>query len=1016
MPLAFDDFVFDEEQQELLKANAPVKVDAKLLKLLAFFLRHSGELVTKEEILNRVWEGRALADNVLSVSVAKLRKVLGQRDGEREYILTIFGRGYRFVPAVSRVESKAVQTASISDLSPSAVGSAPLVGRASVMQRLDSALTRARAGRGCISVLVGEPGIGKTRVAEAFGEIATSSGALVAWAHCHKVEGAPPLWLWTQILREYLKAELSDEVEKVLKERIVESASFAREVNLSTEWAPDSAAASHRAFDEVSQLLKNLSARRPLVLVLDDLHSADAASSRLLGYLGDEIAQSPLLVVATLRSTELFPQDSRNKHLHYVIGHRNCERIELGRLSEADVAEYVIALFGEADAALSHAVYKKSEGNPFFMVELFRPWVGSKRPEPGELALSGLALDLVRQRFSNFTTETRTALAAGAVIGRNFDIGLLGHVVERNSDTLFNALEEALVNDTIVASPENPGKFAFGHDLIRDVLYEDLTAAERGRWHLRVGEGLERRRANGGEVSSAELAHHFLSALPYGEADRAVAYARRAAIAAARFYAYSDAYALLNRAVAALQFAVNLDSRLRCTLLLELSFVERALGDSRHFDHLLQAIAIAREHKHGKLLAMTGRYLSPGVSGVLGLPDACRVLEAAAEILAEEDKRERAIVLAHLAWTPPHCMGATRVKELLERADAVARESNSVSAITTVLRAKLFFSSGPATQETALAIADEIERLFDSRSELSYPWWSAEIQGSRLTLALQRGDAQAAQRAIDDYGITVQRLKHAELQWHHQRMGVIKRMNQGQFVGISSSLAELRDRARKIRLQAWPFICGFDQSVLLRQTTGLPPLSSEFEYHLKIDDSDCQNVRAVKMRTMAEFGLRNEAESALRQFTVEFLHELPIDREYLSTLANMAVTSCATRSVTHAEALYRLLKPYSRYYAADISFHCWGSVAFFLGRLARILGRELETIAHFEEALERNEHFSLAAQAAITRYELARALADQKTQTARRRARSLLAQASDAALTLGMQPLLRDAQQFLADL
>jgi len=204
MLLAFDDFVFDEEQGELRKANTLLKVDAKVLELLAFFLKHSGKLVSKHELFDQVWEGRVLSEKVLSVSVARLRKALGHKRGEREYIVNVIGRGYRFLPQVTSIESNQITTVLTSRPPQSSAELSPLVRRGSVMQRLDSALARARAGTGCICMLVGEPGIGKTRVAEALEERSAASDARWAWARCHSMESDPPLWLWTQILREHL--------------------------------------------------------------------------------------------------------------------------------------------------------------------------------------------------------------------------------------------------------------------------------------------------------------------------------------------------------------------------------------------------------------------------------------------------------------------------------------------------------------------------------------------------------------------------------------------------------------------------------------------------------------------------------------------------------------------------------------------------------------------------------------------------------------------------------------------
>jgi DNA-binding winged helix-turn-helix (wHTH) protein len=239
MRLAFDDFIFDEEQYELRRADTVVKIDAKLLKLLTYLLKHSGKLVSKQELLTEVWEGRALSNNILSVSVAKLRKALGHKTGEREYIVNTFGLGYRFTPAVTVIESDRDETVSTSRPPEDSTGTEPLVGRGSVMQRLDVALARSRAGNGSICMLVGEPGIGKTRAAQALEERASASGALWAWARCHSMEGEPPLWLWTQILREYLHTGFGHEIRQILDERINEEDKENRAIVLThLAWIP----------------------------------------------------------------------------------------------------------------------------------------------------------------------------------------------------------------------------------------------------------------------------------------------------------------------------------------------------------------------------------------------------------------------------------------------------------------------------------------------------------------------------------------------------------------------------------------------------------------------------------------------------------------------------------------------------------------------------------------------------------------------------------------------------------
>lgn len=1014
MLLAFDEFVYDDTRRELWRANTPLVIDAKPLKLLEYFLKHPGVLISKQELLDHVWESRAMADSVMSVSVAKLRKALGHKKGEREYIDNLYGRGYRFLRSVRRIESNAAQRFPTPTPSQGYATEPPLVGRASVLQRLDCALSLALAGKGRICFLVGEPGIGKTRMAEALEKRAAATGARWAWARCHAMESEPPLWLWTNILREYLNTAFAHEIQKVLDERINELMRFTEAGDLATEWESTAATAGHRAFDGIIQVLKRLSEQQPLVLVLDDLQWADTASLRLLSYLVVEVARWSILVIATLRTTEFDPRDGRNKHLSYVLGHSHCERIPLHRLTEADVADYVAALFGQADERLSREVFEKSEGNPFFMVELLRPWIDSRRPAPHELGFSNLALDIMRQRVRKLDSETRGMLSVAAVIGRNFDLNILSYLMERDEDDLLDLLDEPLANDTIVASSDGAGRFAFGHELIRDVLYDGLSATECKSWHLRVGKALERRRESGREVANAELAQHFLSALPRGEIAEAINYASSAAMEAMRFFAFADAYALLSRALQAIQSTDHPDLHLLCGLLLKLSSVERRLSDSRYSDHLSQAIKLAREHGFGRLLAMAGQRLVVGPSNTAS-PEARGVLEAAEKMLPEEDKEERAIVLANLAWTAPHCMNSRRINELLTRADTLARESNSLLALTTVLRAKLFFAGNPADQLAARAITEELERLPISDPELIY-YSSVDIQVFRIVTCIQSGDQEALQRAINDFGATARKYKSTELMWHHQRMGVIQRTNAGDLVGISEALSELRERAEKLPIRTWQVVCELDLGILLSRTTDMRPFAAEFRDRLRIEESDIQSIFAYKIQKMTEYGLLSEAETALRRLPVALIDELPVDRNYLITLTRLAVGSIATGAMEYVETLYRLLTPYPRYYAAGISLHCDGSVSYFLGMLAHTLGRSREAIAHLEEALVQNERFGLKTQVVRTRYELARTLADNTTRTARKRARSLLKQALEDARNLGLQRLASDAEHLLAEL
>lgn len=221
MALAFGDYVFDRVRRELRQNGVLIKIDPQQLDLLDCLVRRPGVLVSKEELIDEVWEGRAIAESALSVAVAKLRKALGRGAGSGEYIENRYGRGYRFCVAVSEVPSAAPGGEPAPQLAPFA----PLVGRSEGLNALRVGLAQAQRGEGRIFALLGEPGIGKTRLAETIVEEARKLGMHTAWGHFTATEGTPPLWPMVPVLRELNIDGLADDALRSLQARFAAGSS-----------------------------------------------------------------------------------------------------------------------------------------------------------------------------------------------------------------------------------------------------------------------------------------------------------------------------------------------------------------------------------------------------------------------------------------------------------------------------------------------------------------------------------------------------------------------------------------------------------------------------------------------------------------------------------------------------------------------------------------------------------------------------------------------------------------------
>ena len=992
MALAFGEFLFDPSRRALRRHGVEIKLHAQLLELLGCLLAQPGQLISREQILQLAWEGRAVSDSALSVAVAKLRKVLG--DGAKnQYIENRYGRGYRFVMPVTTVSDVRYVSAPPRAQAAATPG---LLGRSELLSRLDALQQEVCAGRGVLCALVGEPGIGQTRFAESVEQQASRRGFRTAWARYMAAKDAPPLYPIVQALRELELTEAADEL-------LASAELGARTTPPLDGMLQATGAVWHRTLDQLSHSLSGLSQAQPLLLLLDDLHWADNASLRLLSYLLNELARLPILVVATLRNTELDAAERRPELLLSVLSHRRCERFELQRLSEADVAAYVQQQFGDDAPALAHAVYARSEGNPFCMVELLRPWAGLTAPLPEQLRYSGLALDLVRQRLADLPEHSRSALATAAVLGHDFDLGLLSRVTERSADQLLAALDDSLANGSIVASSHNPGAFSFEHELIREVLYADVPVSERCRLHLQIGHALLQRRAAGMQISSAQLAHQFLSALPHGAARTAIDHARSAAAGCMRIAAHADARALLLRAHACVQFWAEPDAAVLTALLLELALCERLLGDANYTEHLKRGVAIARQHRLGPVLALAGQLLSPG-PGWLARNDASAVLEAALEVLPEEQAAQRAITLCHLAWTPPNCMSARKVNALLDQAQAVCAQTTDPEAHAKLRDARLFFGNGPANHEATEQLAREIERDLKKRPETARSTRVVPLSTCRLLLAMQRGDEVAVGNALAQRRAAFAPLKNTELDWHEQRLQLIMRMNRGDFSGVGKDLQQLRTRAERLRLQSARALWARDLGQLLYWTGDFTQLAASLQPSLSLAASDTPLARSYKLRALVDLGLLEDARQALASITPEALRDLPQDRDYLAVLAQLSLAISATGARELAAVVYELLTPYPQLYAASVAFENLGSISHYLGLLAQTTGQTREAASHYTQAIQHNQHAGLPTWTAKSQYTLAKLLLSCGRDEGR--AELLLTAARTAAERLGITPML----------
>ncbi|MFD6910448.1 BTAD domain-containing putative transcriptional regulator [Streptomyces virginiae] len=417
------------------------------------------------------------------------------------------------------------------------VGVDPFVGREEELARLTAQAHRARAAGPGVALVSGEAGLGKSALLRALDDRLRAEGWLVAFGRTTDAEGAPPAWAWVEALRALAEAAPPEPSAAAgLAPLLAEDAP-------ATTHAPgveDVAAGRFRLHRAVGRWLARAARERPVAVLLDDLHWADAETLALLSGAADLPAGTALLLVGAYR-----PEDAEGRLGDTLAGlaRRAPARIALRGLAEEAVAELVRAMGGpRVDAEVLAALAERTGGNPFYVRESAR-LLGS---EGSLVALSEVpegVRDVLRRRLGRLPEPVVSVLRLAAVAGRESDVEVLVGAADTGEDGVLGALEAGLLAGLLVES--EPGRVRFAHALVRDTLLADLSRLRSSRMHGRIAVCLERLAPD--DVSA--LAHHHVRAASSATAAKAVAYCLRAARLAESRFAHDVAAALLAEAV-----------------------------------------------------------------------------------------------------------------------------------------------------------------------------------------------------------------------------------------------------------------------------------------------------------------------------------------------------------------------------------------------------------------------------------------------------------------------------------
>jgi tetratricopeptide (TPR) repeat protein len=466
------------------------------------------------------------------------------------------------------------------------------VGRQGECNAIRTIIDRALSGKGSLTMIAGALGRGKSRLAMEMAEYASRVGFKCLVGHCYERDEPYPYLPFVQIIESGLAQAASlDDFSRQMGDNAAEFAQIAPslrrffpEIPQPLELPP--AQKRGYLFRSLSEGLARATRTRSYLYILEDLHWADESTLALLMHLANRVAQLPLVIIGTYRDRYGDDNPAFTRTLEELI-RLGIRPLKLSGLSKEAVGQMLNALSRrQAPETLVTAIFDRSQGNPFFVEELYRHLL-----EEGELydAAGQFRIDfeidetdvpenvrlIIGRRLERLDENEKRVLAAAAVIGRSFSFQLLTEISQVDVDELFRVLEKAQQMGIIVPSAEGPERpFTFGHELVRQTLLAGISPPRQQRLHADVASAIERLYPAAVSERAGDIVDHLLRAGSFAERRRLVRYLTLAGKRALEAAAFEEARRSF---FSALSHLTDIEMGEKADLLASIAFAERGL-------------------------------------------------------------------------------------------------------------------------------------------------------------------------------------------------------------------------------------------------------------------------------------------------------------------------------------------------------------------------------------------------------------------------------------------------------
>jgi DNA-binding CsgD family transcriptional regulator len=923
-------------------------------------------------------------------------------------------------PTVARVDMRADAQGEggITTWPASASAAGRFLGRARELSVLLSTLDLAVCGQGSVVTISGDPGIGKTRIAEELAELAAKRAVPALWGRCSEDPGAPPYWPWVQLIRAHVGSRPVD----LLRAEMGASAGYIAEMApevvrrigrvAAVLRPPDAAQARFGLFDALTGFWRRATATEPLLLIFDDLHCADTPSLKLLEFLAKEIGSCHLLIVGTYRSSEISLQHPLSDALGGLGRHARLQRLSLSGISAEESRELALAILGPGlGRDLTAKIHERTEGNPLFLHEMIRYLQEIPEDQQAEAwrRLTERLPDGIRQtigvRLNKLSTGCMSLLEVAAVAGRHFALDVVTRAVpDFERGELLSALDEAISVRIIEATAE-PSRFRFTHALLREVLYEHSALSRRTGLHERIGRAMEERYAQEIGPYLSALAHHFCSSLPGGHAAKAVEMALRAGEYARDHLGFEDAASHFQAALKAMDHEPDACISRRAEVQIKLGRMQSLSGDSVHsLESFRRAVNFAKQAREPELQTRAAiAFEEASWRFPILAPAAIAPLHDALEALGPDDSAQKAGLLSSIARCLLFTGAAGEAFGIARSAIAMARRMRDEPALVEIVfRSLPAYDLRPNDFDERLALTEEaimLARRVGNRELLLYlvSWHVHNLSES--------GDMVARSQFLEEMGRLADERRQPLYQYVWRCHHALTAIFEGRFDEAVRIASQAADFARNLPQLDAPDAYSVHMLSLRREQGRLgdvAPILAQFE---RSSDADSQ-WRPGLMIVYAELGQLDKARAIYDAFAQERFATVALDGRWLMTLAYLSEMCVLLNDAASAPYLYRALRAYEGFnLVVGHNITTYGPTGRYLGMLASAMQEWTLAEQHFTAAIEMNVRQGSKPWLAHAQYQYAAMLNARGAQGDRSRALDLLESASKIADGLEMKAL-----------